>query len=254
MQLLKNTTFRDWSTQGLMQTSADRPLSSRLAGMAYAILALDPLSCYPQPCRLPNLLVSHFRTCPYSRLQELPVDAVDSACQRHDAAYNACADSLRERQGARATPKLLSVLTALRATGLTTPVLESIGVDSAYLRCSHVADQGLIRDGLQVRGESQRTMCQGSAYTYPRWFCDLDSLTLARIERVDFDLFLANLDWDDARSATAVRRDGRPAGPGLKSLEATRRETLKRAAAHAPLGQAWESVRSIEADMLAKLN
>ena len=73
----------------------------------------------------------------------------------------------------------------------------------------------------------------------------LDSLTLARIERVDFDLFLANLDWDDA--ATASRK------PGLKSLEAMRRATLKRAAARAPLAQAWESVRDIEAEMLARL-
>ena len=85
----------------------------------------------------------------------------------------------------------------------------------------------------------------GDEYAFPQWFCDLDSLTLARIERVDFDLFLANLDWDDA--ATASRK------PGLKSLEAMRRATLKRAAARAPLAQAWESVRDIEAEMLARL-
>ena len=175
-----------------------------------------------------------------------PVDAVDRACQTHDASYDACAASLRARQGERATPKLLSVLTALRVTGLTTPVMEYIGVDDEYLRCAHAADQGLIRDGIRVRGESQRAMCQGSEDAFPRWFCDLNGLTLARIERIDFDLFLADLDWDD-RQTNAV------GGPGLRLLEATRRATLKRAATRAPLAQAWESVREIEAEMFAKL-
>ena len=176
---------------------------------------------------------------------DAPLDAVDRACQRHDAAYDACRDSLQSRRGTRATPKLLSVLTALRSSGLTTPILESLGVDEAYLSCSHAADQGLIRDGLEVRGDSQRASCAVDSFATPRWFCDLNSLTLARIERVDFDLFLADLDWDD-RAAKAER-------PGLKSLEARRRATLKSAAAHAPLAQAWESVRDIEAEMFARL-
>ena len=175
-----------------------------------------------------------------------PIDLVDKACQTHDAAYDACADALRERQGSRATPKLLSVLTALRSSGVTAPILESIGVDSTYLSCSHVADQGLIRDGLEVRRDSQRAACFGDRYKYPTWFCKLNSLTLARIEQVDFDLFLSDLDWDDGTGASQ---------PGLKALEALRRRTLRRAAASTrPLAEAWESVRDIEAQMFAKLN
>ena len=177
---------------------------------------------------------------------DTPIDAVDQACQRHDAAYDACAESLRERQGPQATPKLLSVLTALRSSGLTAPLLQSIGVDDAYMRCSHVADQGLIRDGLTVRGDSQRASCADDSFAFPGWFCDLQSLTLSRIERVDFDLFLADLDWDDSVAATLET-------PGLKSLEAQRRTTLRRAAARRPLNEAWESVRDIEEAMYARL-
>ena len=176
---------------------------------------------------------------------DVPVDAVDQACQRHDAAYEACKESLQQRRGI-STPKLLSVLTALRSSGLTAPVLQSFGIDDTYLHCSHVADQGLIRDGLTVRGDSQRAMCSGDGYAFPKWFCDLDSLTLARIERVDFDLFLSDLDWDDAAAGMLDQ-------PGLKSLEAQRRATLKRAAARRPLSQAWESVREIEEAMFARL-
>lgn len=177
---------------------------------------------------------------------DAPIDAVDRACQTHDAAYESCAQALRGRQGPRAVPKLLSVLTALRSSGVTAPILRSIGVDDAYLSCSHVADQGLIRDGLTVRGASQRAACVGDGYEFPKWFCDLKSLTLMRIEQVDFDLFLSDLDWDDAAAATLRE-------PGLKFLEAERRATLRRAASREPLTKAWESVRDIEAAMYERL-
>lgn len=175
-----------------------------------------------------------------------PVDAVDRACQAHDAAYGVCRAGVLKRQGPAATPPLLSVLTALRATGLTTPYLESLGVDGEYMRCVHSADQGLIRDGLEVRGSSQRDACSGDPYTNPPWFCNLKSLTLARIERVDFDLFLANLDWDD-NLVTAVPR------PRLTALEGLRRAKLAREAARVPLPKAAESVQGIEADMYKRL-
>ena len=165
-----------------------------------------------------------------------------------------------KRQGPAATPPLLSVLTALRATGLTTPYLESLGVDGEYMRCVHSADQGLIRDGLEVRGSSQRDACSGDPYTNPPWFCNLKSLTLARIERVDFDLFLANLDWDDNRGLGARRG---PTGtttevplgrqPPLTILEGSRRAKLAREAARVPLPKAAESVQGIEAEMYKRL-
>jgi hypothetical protein len=175
-----------------------------------------------------------------------PVDAVDRACQSHDAAYGVCRSGVLQRKGPAATPPLLSVLTALRATGLTSPYLESIGVDSEYMRCVHSADQGLIRDGLEVRGSSQRNACADDPYTNPSWFCNLKSLTLSRIERVDFDLFLANLDWDD-NLATAGPR------PRLTELEGSRRASLAREAARVPLPKAAESVQGIEAEMYKRL-
>tara|TARA_B110001452_G_scaffold46594_1_gene35632 strand:- start:242 stop:1432 length:1191 start_codon:yes stop_codon:yes gene_type:complete len=178
-----------------------------------------------------------------------PMDAVDLACQRHDAAYDLCASQLRERRGELPVRPLLSVLVALRSTGLTERVLEAAGVDAAYGRCVHAADQGLIRDGLEVRGASQRAACVGDAFAFPAWFCELRSLTLARIERVDFDLFLADLDWDD-RLDEASRTAGRRR---LKELEAARRAALNRAATRMPLSRAAESVRGVEAEMLERL-
>ena len=175
-----------------------------------------------------------------------PVDAVDRACQAHDAAYAVCGSGLLKRQGPAATPPLLSVLIALRATGLTSPYLEKIGVDREYMRCVHSADQGLIRDGLEVRGSSQRNACADDPYTNPPWFCSLQSLTLARIERVDFDLFLANLDWDDNLASAGPR-------PRLTELEGLRRAKLAREAARAPLPEAAKSVQGIEAEMYKRL-
>lgn len=131
-----------------------------------------------------------------------PIDAVDESCMRHDLAYCACEAALRERAvDGYKPPKALSVLAALRSTGFTAPVLADLGVDRDYLACVHVADTGLISDGLRVRAESQRSACSGAAYDAPRWFCDLRSLTLARVEQVDFDLFLSALDWDAKEEA-----------------------------------------------------
>lgn len=182
-----------------------------------------------------------------------PVDAVDGACQAHDAAYDACRVGLRDRRGARATPGSLSVLTALRCTGLTEPILALLGGDDEYLRCVHSADQGLIRDGLRVRGASQRNSCTGDGFEYPAWFCQLRSLTLARIERVDFDLFLADLDWDDAQRANAARADQMVAPrPKLKDLEARRRKVLNSGVR--PLPELARSVQDIEEMMNARLD
>ena len=182
-----------------------------------------------------------------------PVDAVDRACQRHDASYDLCADRLRARRGGRELPvgRLLPTLAALRSTGLTDGVLEASGVDAEYRRCVHAADQGLIRDGLEVRRASQRAECAGDAFDFPRWFCELRSLTLARIERVDFDLFLADLDWDDRLNYDGARATGRR---GLKQLEAARRTALNRAATRMPLSRAAESVRPFEVEMLERLD
>lgn len=103
------------------------------------------------------------------------------------------------------------MLTALRSTGLTSPVLAVGGVDDAYRRCTHAADQGLIRDGLRIRSASQRSSCGLGSFATPAWFCDVRGLTLARIERVDFDLFLSDLDWDDA--STGLSTGAQPAHP-----------------------------------------
>ena len=126
----------------------------------------------------------------------VPIDAVDAACLAHDMRYCACESALRERRGPRATPSSLSVLTALRTTGLSVPVLESLGVDEEYLGCAHEADVGLISDGMRVRSAAQRGGCTGSPYDAPRWFCDLSGPILGRVELVDFGLFLSNLDWN----------------------------------------------------------
>eukprot|EP00310_Coccolithus_braarudii_P017121 CAMPEP_0183333840 /NCGR_PEP_ID=MMETSP0164_2-20130417/2623_1 /TAXON_ID=221442 /ORGANISM="Coccolithus pelagicus ssp braarudi, Strain PLY182g" /LENGTH=246 /DNA_ID=CAMNT_0025502857 /DNA_START=1 /DNA_END=742 /DNA_ORIENTATION=+ len=180
---------------------------------------------------------------------DTPVDAVDAACQAHDAAYEICKVGLRDRRGSRATPATLSVLTALRSTGLSAPVLAFVGSDEEYLSCVHIADQGLIRDGLRIRAASQRLSCPGDGFTYPRWFCQLQSLTLARIERVDFDLFLADLDWDETR--TLVGGHSEPELPALKALEARRRRVIN--SGGVPLSKLIESVSDIEAEMNARL-
>lgn len=178
-----------------------------------------------------------------------PIDAVDGACQAHDAAYDACKIGLRGRSGSQATPSTLSVLTALRSTGLSAPVLSSIGSDEEYLNCVHAADQGLIRDGLRIRAASQRRACPGG-YDYPKWFCQLQSLTLSRIERVDFDLFLADLDWDDARRSSPADQSG-STQLALSALEKQRRAVLNSGRATVP--ELAESVRDIEAEMNARL-
>ena len=71
------------------------------------------------------------------------------------------------------------------------------------------------------------------------------------IERVDFDLFLDDLDWDDRRDEAAGRRP--PPRRRLKELEAARRAALNRAAAREPIARAAESVRPIESEMLERL-
>ena len=58
-----------------------------------------------------------------------PIDAVDRACCNHDAAYVGCAQGLRARRGVTVPSTRLSILSALRATGRTTPILESLGAD-----------------------------------------------------------------------------------------------------------------------------
>ena len=122
------------------------------------------------------------------------------------------------------------------------------GADVSYGRCIHAADQGLVRGGLEARSASQRAACTGDAFAFPGWFCELRSLTLARIERVDFDLFIADLDWDDRLDDAA--RTGRRQ---LKQLEAARRAALNQAVTRMPLSRAAESVRPIEAEMLERL-
>lgn len=188
-----------------------------------------------------------------------PVDAVDAACRDHDAAYDSCADGLFERHGPGIPSRgALSVLTALRSTGFTAPILAAEGVDEEYSRCTHAADQGLIRDGLRIRGASQRSSCTENEFATPSWFCDLRSLTLHRIEQVDFDLFLSDLDWDEDR-AKAVHADvgGAPAysparQPALRELEAERRRRMQMSRSGG-VSEAAAAVFPIEEQMVARL-
>ena len=106
------------------------------------------------------------------------------------------------------------------------------------------------------------------------WFCGLQSATLARIERVDFDLFLADLDFDEqgrnallkldmiggrsVREGTTEQeergRDGVPGSP-LLELEWRRRALLRRAVLEdkAPLSAAVQDVADLEDEMLRRL-
>ena len=109
--------------------------------------------------------------------------------------------------------------------------------------------------------------------------CALRSKTLARIERVDFDLFLSDLDWDAAQDggasssrqdAAAASRSGAAArvgdgarrttagdaGGGLLRLERRRRALLNGAVdAGVPLPRAAASpaIRDLESRMIERL-
>lgn len=187
-----------------------------------------------------------------------PIDAVDAACRDHDAAYDWCADRLSERHGRGIPRGALSVLTALRSTGLTAPILAAAGVDEEYRGCTHAADQGLIRDGLRIRTASQRSSCAEGAFATPSWFCDLRSLTLHRIEQVDFDLFLSDLDWDDDRARVVqadlegARAYSRARQPALRELEAERRRRM-RMSSGGQISEAAAAVFPIEEEMAARL-
>eukprot|EP00747_Dinoflagellata_sp_TGD_P046701 gnl/TRDRNA2_/TRDRNA2_144584_c0_seq2.p1 gnl/TRDRNA2_/TRDRNA2_144584_c0~~gnl/TRDRNA2_/TRDRNA2_144584_c0_seq2.p1 ORF type:complete len:247 (-),score=22.28 gnl/TRDRNA2_/TRDRNA2_144584_c0_seq2:48-788(-) len=180
---------------------------------------------------------------------DAPVDRVDSACLRHDLRYCSCEqDLLKRRRATSAEDKLLSVLTALRASGRTESAMIQRGVDADYRSCIRRADQGLIADTMRVRGESQRKGCPADMpLKFPPWFCEPRSWTLGRMERVNFDLFLADLDSD-------VTDEGRSS---LLALERQRRSTINSAVdAGIPLPKVASSkaVLALESNMRALLD
>jgi len=194
-----------------------------------------------------------------------PIDSVDATCRSHDFAYCACKIALKERATAsRVDGQALPGLTALRSLGPAATALRELGADEAYLQCSHAADEELIRDGIRIRAAAQRSLCASREFDTPSFFCDMRGLTLKRVEQVDFDLFLSNLDTDFLANLD-IDNDGsgtRSLGQGvvnqpktvsktpLLQLEAERRAQMSsgrddiKAAANSP------AVLRIEAEML----
>jgi len=147
---------------------------------------------------------------------DIPNDQVDEACERHDIAYCHCEEDLLSRRRHSRRPQqqplqsltkeqvrqeidedlpMLSSMAALRF--VTKPVLTKIlPVDKAYFDCIHRADQEIIQTGIQVRSAMQQSGCTNGDPTLA-WFCDLDHGTLNIFEKINLDIFLKDLDFDD---------------------------------------------------------
>lgn len=79
---------------------------------------------------------------------------------------------------------------------------------------------------------------------------------MQRIERVDFDLFLSDLDWDENHRSEPLHLGGcasvEPHAVSLKQLEAKRRRQMNRGGGRSVAETAID-VFPIEQQMLAKL-
>jgi hypothetical protein len=124
-----------------------------------------------------------------------PIDLVDEACERHDIAYCNCEDELlSRRQAPKEDLPMLSSMTALRFA--TKPALTRVlPVDNAYFDCINKADREIIKTGIQVRSDMQRSGC--STDPSLAWFCEIGKGTLGVFEKVNLDIFLKDLDFDD---------------------------------------------------------
>ena len=134
---------------------------------------------------------------------DVPKDRVDEACELHDIAYCKCEDELMARQrNPNEEIPMLSSLTALRFA--TKPALDRTApVDKLYFDCINKADRQIITAGIQVRSEMQRSGC--SADPTLSWFCDLGQGTLGVFEKVNLDIFLRDLDFDDQNKQVPLK-------------------------------------------------
>ena len=178
---------------------------------------------------------------------DTPADQVDAACKQHDVSYCNCetqflsrrashlqrndeTDSNDENESKTPIP-LLSSLVALRFA--TQPILRSYyGIDNEYIDCIHKADQELLTTGIKIRGQQQQSSCSSDPSL--TWFCDLSGKgTLAAFEKINLDLFLRDLDAEDARSTTQLSKPSSCSNamshfePSLRALEKKREEDLR---------------------------
>lgn len=126
---------------------------------------------------------------------DVPIDKVDEACERHDIAYCKCEDELlSRRQAPKEDLPMLSSMTALRFA-TKSALTKTLPVDNLYFQCINKADREIIKTGIQVRSEMQRSGC--STDPSLAWFCELGQGTLGVFEKVNLDIFLKDLDFDD---------------------------------------------------------
>mmetsp|Transcript_34826 Transcript_34826/g.86806 ORF Transcript_34826/g.86806 Transcript_34826/m.86806 type:complete len:272 (-) Transcript_34826:54-869(-) len=187
---------------------------------------------------------------------DAPIDIVDETCRAHDIAYCGCESELggRRSTAAASLPRgVLPGLTALRSFNAAASALSVLGADEAYFQCAHCADAALIREGLRVRSLAQRDRCAAGRYAEPAFFCELRGEVLARVERVDFDFFLSDLDRYARRAdAQAGPQAQRPSlSHPLLQLEAERRSRLALEATRVLLPAA--AAVALEAEMQSRL-
>lgn len=164
---------------------------------------------------------------------DAPKDRVDEACERHDIAYCKCEDELLARNRAPTEDiPLLSSLTALRFA--TKPALERTApVDKEYFACINKADRQIITTGIQVRSEMQRSGC--STDPTLSWFCDLGQGTLGVFEKVNLDIFLRDLDFDDQNKQVLPLKELERRRQSDLQLELQRGKNLADAASSGPV-------------------
>ncbi len=163
---------------------------------------------------------------------DTPIDRVDEACELHDIAYCKCEDELLARKQAPLQEiPLLSSMTALRFA--TKPALErALPVDKEYFTCINKADRQIISTGIQVRSEMQRSAC--SIDPALSWFCDLGQGTLGVFEKVNLDIFLRDLDYDDQDKRVTLKELERRRQFDLQ-LEIQRGKDIGEAASSGPV-------------------
>lgn len=174
---------------------------------------------------------------------DAPKDRVDEACERHDIAYCNCEDQLLARRRAPAEDiPLLSSMTALRFA--TKPALERAApVDKEFFDCINKADRQIITTGITVRSEMQRSGC--STDPTLSWFCDLGQGTLGVFEKVNLDIFLRDIDFDDQNKQVPLKELERKRQTDLQT-ELQRGKNLADAASSGP-------VQEDEREMLQRL-
>ena len=151
---------------------------------------------------------------------DAPADQVDAACQKHDVSYCNCETKFLSRRRMKKTfpaqeiiqqqsiigndddeepiPLLASMVALRFATKPALQAVPTIQADAEYFDCVHRADQELIATGVRIRGEQQRAGC--SMDPNLAWFCDLSGKgTLAAFEKINLNIFLADLDNDEDR-------------------------------------------------------